>query len=558
MDALIQRLLRKEPAERYQSADAALADMNLILDALTRGDADPAVVIGLHDRRQVLTEPAFVGRAVELAVLAQLARSAADGRGGLALLEAESGGGKSRVLDELAEQMRPSTWVLRGQGVNQTATRPFQLLEGVVRGIVAAAADTPALGPEIRARLGDRVDAVVAALPDLAATLGSDGPVDLGPEAYGETRSISALSCLLDAVSSMDRPTLILLDDCQWADDATLRLLSQWQNDTRPEPRHVLVIAAFRSEEAPPDFVLRLARPLSSIMLPAFGRADVRSLAESMAGALPAQALDVLDALSEGSPFMAGAVLRGLVETGALVNTPTGWVIDEAELADVQTSRRAALFLIRRLELLAPATLDLLSAGAILGKEFELAVAAHLCGQERGDVEAELAEAAHRRIIWPDDQSGRVRLLHDKLREALLSRLDDETRRRLHLRAALRIQLMDDERSFELAYHFDAAGRDDLALPYALRAAEIARAQHSLDLAIGHYRIAQGAVRAPDAERPAQSGELRTQIAEALGDVLTLKGAYDEATSQLEERARGRHVRHASSRLARKAGQRRL
>ena len=532
LDALVQRLLQKEPEERYQSASAALADIRSIRAAVERGVADPSVVIGLHDRRPVLTEPAFVGRTVELGLLTQLVASAGAGHGGLALVEAESGGGKSRLLDELADRIQGGAWVLRGQGVDQAAQRPFQLLEGVVAGIVSAAAGDASIAAAIRERVGERVDAVVAAVPDLAATFGSDGAVNLGPEAYGETRSITALSHLLDALSFADRPTVVILDDCQWADVPTLRLLVHWHTSGAASDRNVLVIAAFRSEEAPSDFPLRRAHPLTSLALPAFGPNDVRNMAESMAGSLPPRAVDVIETLSEGSPFMAGAVLRGLVESGALVNTPEGWQIDEAELASAQTSRRAALFLVRRLELLAPSTLDLLSAGAILGKEFELEVAVHLCGQDATDVQAALDEAAHRRIVWPDAQNGRVRLLHDKLREALLSRLDTETRRRLHLRAAYRIQAIDDTRSFELAYHFDAAGRDDLALPYAMTAAEIARSQYSLDLAILHYRMAQGAVRAGD-QSSANTSALAARVAEALGDVLTLRGSYDEATDQL-------------------------
>jgi len=379
LDAMIQRLLRKDPEERYQSAAAALADLRLIRLGVERGVADPSVIIGLHDRRPVLTEPAFVGRTVELGLLTQLVASAAGGEGGLALLEAESGGGKSRLLDELADRTQGSAWVLRGQGVDQAARRPFQLLEGVVAGIVSVATEHPDLGRLLRQRLGERVDAVVAALPDLADVLGSEGPVNLGPEAYGETRSIDALSSLLDALSCDAQPTVVILDDCQWADTPTLRLLVQWQTEEAPGPRNVLVIAAFRSEEAASDFPLRSGRPLTSLVLPAFGADDVRSLAESMAGGLPERALDVLEALSEGSPFMAGAVLRGLVESGALVNTQSGWEINETELNNAQTSRRAALFLVRRLELLEPSTLDLLSAGAILGKEFELDVATHLC-----------------------------------------------------------------------------------------------------------------------------------------------------------------------------------
>jgi two-component system sensor kinase len=94
LDAVVQRLLRKDPAERYQSAGAVLADLMEIEEALGRGNADPMIVVGTRDNRPVLTEPAFVGRAAELALLAHTVDVAGAGEGGLVLLEAESGGGK--------------------------------------------------------------------------------------------------------------------------------------------------------------------------------------------------------------------------------------------------------------------------------------------------------------------------------------------------------------------------------------------------------------------------------------------------------------------------------
>ena len=45
---------------------------------------------------------------------------------------------------------------------------------------------------------------------------------------------------------------------------------------------------------------------------------DIQSLAESMAGELPADAVQIIVDASRGSPFMASAVLRSLVESGAL------------------------------------------------------------------------------------------------------------------------------------------------------------------------------------------------------------------------------------------------
>ena len=66
----------------------------------------------------------------------------------------------------------------------------------------------------------------------------------LGPETFAEARSVQALAALLDALGTTGRPVLVLLDDCQWADQLTLKVLSNWQR--RPECRSV------RSSWSPP------------------------------------------------------------------------------------------------------------------------------------------------------------------------------------------------------------------------------------------------------------------------------------------------------------------
>src|SRR4029077_9114520 len=146
VDAVVQRLLRKDPSDRYQSAGAVLADLEEIAAAVASGVADPHVVVGQRDRRHSLTEPAFVGRQAELAMLTAELEQAGHGRGGLALVQADSGGGKTRLLDELAQQAaRRGAWVVRGQAVDQAAPRPFRLLEGVAAELLTAADADPAL-----------------------------------------------------------------------------------------------------------------------------------------------------------------------------------------------------------------------------------------------------------------------------------------------------------------------------------------------------------------------------------------------------------------------------
>ncbi|MEJ7846342.1 MAG: AAA family ATPase, partial [Acidimicrobiales bacterium] len=434
VDGVVQRLLTKDPDGRYQSASSVVADITEIIDALDAGVADPAVAAGLHDRRHALTEPSFVGRADVLGTLTGLLDRATRADGGLVLVEAESGGGKTRLLDEVALQAaQQHFWVLRGQGVDRGAQRPFQVLDGVVHGIVTAATEPGAsAASDLRRRLGVRAAATAAALPGLAVTLGAADQAELGPEEYGEARSLDALTALLDSLGRPDRPALVILDDCQWADGLTIALLRRWQaRRADGDGAHVLVVAAFRTDEVPAGHALRALDPLSTVALAPFGAGDVEALCSSMAGPLPDGTVATVVRLAEGSPFMASAVLRGMVEAGALRDTPAGWEVDPGPMGDVQTSRRAALLLTRRFELLGPGALTLLTMGAVLGKEFDLGLAVALTGQPASEVTPALDELRRRRILWVDvgpteagEQSeSRCSFAHDKLRETLLSRL---------------------------------------------------------------------------------------------------------------------------------------
>ncbi len=527
LDEVIQRLLRKDPRDRYQTAEAVVADLTVIAEALEQGESEPALVVGLHDRRQTLTEPAFVGRGQELAVLnSQLKRTQA-GQGGLVLLEAESGGGKSRLLAEFALRgTQQGAWILRGQGLDQAAQRPFQLLTGVAEGLLATARMEPGLDEKIRFGLGDQREAACSALPELAKVFGSAALGHLGPESFAETRSVQALAAFLDALGATSRPVLVLLDDCQWADQLTLKVLSNWQRRTTTAERPVLLVAAFRSEEVPANHLLRTLQSLAHLKLPAFQAANVRKLVESMAGPLPDEAVDVIERLAEGSPFMASAALRGLVESGALVSVPSGWRVESLAMTGVQSSRHAAAFLVRRIELLPETTIKLLSVGAVLGKEFDLFTASKLARQTSAQAIAALREAQQRHIVWAKATDDRCAFIHDKLRQTLLDRLPEDERRELHLLAALDLEAQAPERVFDLAYHFDAAGENQRALSYALSAAEQARTQHALEVAEEQYRIAE--------RGDSSDGAIRYRIAEGLGDALMLRGRYVDATSQTE------------------------
>ncbi len=525
-DEMIQRLLRKDPRDRYQSAAAMLRDIRLLEEALKSGDTEPALVVGASDRRQTLTEPAFVARNEELSAIDDVLAGGRRGDGQLILLEGKSGGGKTRLLTEVMQRSaQEGMWILRGNGSTEVGREPFHILEGLVEEFLAVARNDSRTVARVLQRLGHRAEAVVAALPRLAEVLGSHNDRPLGPEAFGEARSIEALARFLDAIGDECRPALIILDDCQWADELALKLLARWSSSLHgniPGRRHVTVIASFRAEDVAEDHLLRQLTPGLHTRLSLFPDEGIRQIVESMAGPLPDEAVAIITRLAEGSPFMASAVIRGMVESGALVAEGNGWTVEPLAMADMQSSSHAAAFLARRIELLDDATIGLLSVGALLGKEFELDLAALLTGHSAADAFAAAHEARQRHLIWSRSDDSRCIFVHDKVREALLDRLPEETRVDLHHRAAIHLQRHEPERIFELAYHFDAAKRTESALPYALAAAEQARSRYSLEVAEQQYRIAsRGSNGAPR--------DTQYRVSEGLGDVLMLRGRYDEA-----------------------------
>jgi len=533
LDVILQRLLRKDPVDRYQSAAALGADLAELRAALEAGDPDPRITIGRVDHRQHLTDPAFVGRDAELAELRALLTDIGDGRSGLVLLDAESGGGKSRLLAELAsEAVSMGITTLHGQGVRDGVQLPFTPVQGVARD-VAGRDDAGPLRAGLRDRLGESVKVtaqVLAPLRPLIDLADDDtGLKAFGPDAFGEERSLAALRHFLSVIATPDNPVLVVLDDCQWADPLTVRLLVDTFAADNDPPAYLGVVAAFRSEEVADDAPLRGIATAKSLHLGRLPDSAVALLAESMAGPLPDKAMATVTRLADGSPFMGAAVLRGLVECGALTAGKGGWLVDETALAEVQTERRSAAVLVRRLDLLPEGVLRALSVGAVLGKEFDIVQAVGLAGQSESAAPI-LEESLRRRLLWVDPRSGRCTFFHDRIREALLDRLDVATRVELHSRIAdaLLAGDVDDTAVFGVAYHLDAAQRSADALPHAWRAAEVARAQYGLDSALSHYRMAERGV------APADSAT-RAAIATGMGDVLTLRGAYAEAKAKLEE-----------------------
>lgn len=530
MEEIIQRLLRKDPRDRYQRAEAVLNDLAYVYDAVQKGVESPELVIGLSDRRCTLTDAALVARTRELKVIDARFAQTCEGRGDLVLLEAEAGGGKSRLLSECEQRARRDAMaVIWGCGVTDMARQPLHLFHGLAESFATAAASDAEWVERVWKRLGHHRTALLAALPRLAEVFNSHTVADQAPLAFAEARTRQALIAWLNAMGDQERPVLVILDDCQWADRLTYTILHQWRRAIGDQPSvHTTIISSFRSDEVPADHPLRQIAGATYLRLSNFSPEEIRCLAESMAGELPEEAHQLIIRLADGSPFMASAVLRGLVETGTLVPAASGWKIEATALSDLQSSRHAASFLARRIDLLPEQTVRLLGIAAVIGKEFSLEMVAALAEVSLDQAVASMDQVRGRRLVWGRPDGSHFVFVHDLIRQALLDRIDDADQQQLQLRIAEYLEAHHPERHSEIAYAYDAAGEAQRALPFAMRAAERARSRYALELAETQFRIALKAVAFADAAT-------RLWTVEGLADVLVLRGRYDEAEAMLAE-----------------------
>jgi diguanylate cyclase (GGDEF)-like protein len=522
VEAVLTRMVATEPHNRYSSAAAAASDLREIIDALNRGEQPEYLTRRASKSRRSLTEPELVGRQAELAVLHEKLELARAGVGSLVTIEAESGGGKTRLLEELISTCaKEPVWLLQGQGRNRSAQSPYQVLEGVIDAVARRMESDEPFAERLRGRLRDQAEALATAMPQLASRLGAGGNETQNGSSRQRVASMQGLKTLLDLLGTCDHPALVILDDCQWADEATVELLFEWQGAQDGEERHVLIVAAMRSED--PGAAAGLLEVADQrLSLPRMRESEIERLVESMAGSVPGEVIDTVTQVSGGSPFVATEVLRGLVETDLLTADDEGWHVEADRMAEAQSTARGATIVGERIGQLPEEVLEILSAAAIIGKQFTVAEVTELTDYPLSATLAALAEARRRHILWFDFDGGHWAFLHDQLRDMLHARLGEATQRELHLRVAKRLKDESPEGVFDLAYHFHAAHEPAQALPYAMAAASQARSRYALEIAERHYYIALEAVGDGDART-------RRAVNEGLGEVALLRGHYEEA-----------------------------
>lgn len=559
------KLLDREAELRYQSAEDVLAALEAVVATCSAQSAaaDPYTSL-------VHVEPPLVGRQDELGKLLACADDARRSTGSVVCLSGDSGMGKSRLLDAVvAHAEAAGTTVLRAGAFDHAPARPLRLFAAPFRAIIDYLTANPLSAERVRGEMGSLAPAAVEQAPELAEALG-DQP---GSDAIFADSSVAAgpaaIAQLLTSVFTEEHPGLIVLDDCQWADDLSWEVLARLTAAISRE--------AARSGTASNVSLIYSCRPEAVAQVLAWGVDGVEfveleplsdactgQLIRSLSDHLPSRVIPYVVEHSQGNPLETLLVFQTLIDSSAMTRTRDGWVLDDIRLAALpphQLARdgspgpgiehaRTESFLSPRLRRLSPAAEHATGQGAILGRRFSSRLLSASLKTGLAEVEQLLREAVGCGIVRGvnGDAGGEYEFSHDRLREAVLRNMTEDARRELHLCAARALEASEVPADYDIAYHFDRAGRAEAALPFALRAGEAGLRRNALDVAERNFKIAAAGMALCESAEDVSA----FRVYEGFGTIHLLRGNYDLAAKELASAhaLAGRRSRLDSARIA--------
>ncbi len=486
----------------------------------------------------------FVGREPDLQKLHAALERVRGGEPRAVLVEAESGVGKTSLVQRFVDQVRArddAALCFWGRCYERESL-PYKALDGVMDAVADHLSALSAA--ELSRLLPDNASVIGQAFPSLQPVTsvhgsGQDAPGTVDPHLQRQRvfAAVRELFVRLGRASSL----VVVIDDMQWSDIDSLVLLSALL--CPPAAPKMLLIAIMRPEGA----LARVALEGSErLVLGPLSFDESRSLIDCLLESTPRdakRAAEVREVAEEaqGHPLFLREIVRQLASPASLRGTPVR--LDEA-----LWSRVAALDTVTRdvLELTSiaggPVAQGTLANALLLGRGERPANDPLTCEQptqastDANSTSEGIADLRHACLIRTSGSHPRdtIEPYHDRVREAVLVHLDPERKKLRHLWLARALERAEPHDTEALATHFSEAGEREQACFYAGLAAEKAAAALAFDHAARLYSLAL--------DLAPEGAAARRHLSRKLGDALANAGRGLAAAEAYEAAAQGQET----------------
>ena len=480
---------------------------------------------------------ALVGRDEEFELLLRRWQRAKSGEGQVVLLSGEAGIGKSRLTAALLENLatEPHARLRYFCSPQHTNNALYPIIGQMEHAAGLVHDDTP------QARL-DKLDAALAqtstSIEDAALfaemlSLPNDGrypALELTPERRRQ-RTLDALILQVQALTRSS-PVLIIFEDAHWADPTSLEVLSRAVDRIAALP--ALLIVMFRPEFDPPW----IGQPhVTALPINRLAQGEVVAIIDHLVGKkeLRADVMAEIVERTDGNPLFVEELTKAVLEAeserdGRRIVT----AVPSPGLA-VPGSLHASLM--ARLDRLGPAK-ELAQIGAAIGREFSHALLAALVRKPEAELGSALDRLIAAGLLFRQGVPPHAKYLfkHSLVQDVAYGNLLRSKRHQLHAEIAgiLESQFRDtiDSSPGLLSHHYKSAGKFDRAIPYSIRAGDVAASRYASSEATVHYQAAFDM--ASELQASDEAGNARVQAVLKLASVATRREHFERDLRNLE------------------------
>ncbi len=472
LSEIVQTLLMKQAEERYRSAADLAADLERCRAALAAtGRIAPFALKAGGGAMPFESDPTLHGRAAPLAALRDAVATAAAGHTVFVHIGGAAGIGKSALAHGIRDAVAEAGGRFAvGKFEQQQRDMPYlglaRSFDALVRGVLTEPDERVAAWREaLTAALGRNAGALVALVPVLGQLIGPQPALPALAPVEARHRLGQLVKDFVAVFAAPQHPLVLVLDDLQWADQASGELLAPICSAAASGG--LLLIATCRDEAsddgvALPDILAIVADHVADrrdIALEALEPADIGAMLAGVAGATPGQAAAaaaLIHAKTLGNPLFVRQLLKHLWDTGA-IGAAGGWNLDR--IAQVEATDNVVGFLAGRIGHLPPAVQRPITAAACLGMQIDTGVLGRILELEDAALRRALDAAVSDGMLVVRD--GEYGFAHDRIREAAHQLATD--RCAIHRRIGL--HLLDTTRpedlpaaAFTIALHLNGAG----------------------------------------------------------------------------------------------------
>ncbi len=564
LDAIVQRLLAKNPEDRFVDADDLLA-------ALEQGRAWPSREAPLRFR---LPEKLYGREAANAELMAGFRRVAA-GACVLALVAGYAGIGKSSLVLELHRPLTARRGFFaagkfdqynRGVPFSAIITAAVTLIHHV---LTLSAREIATWRERIAHALGTALPVLAQIVADVQLLVGPQPQPAPLPSSEAQHRLQLTLQRFIGVFTAEEHPLVLFLDDLQWADSATLRLLESLVTD--PGTHHFLLLGAYRDRELGPEHRLTAllatlraspTPPLEIHLAPLTIDDTTELLRDALATDDVGELARELVRRTHGNPLFVREFLRFLHREQLLRHDPVAgvWTWDLSAIDSGKIPDSIAALLGDELRRLGSDAQHVLQLAACLGTRFDAETLALVHGSEIAVVARLLQPAIDLDLVIPLDPSFRLlaharvagdlelavplRFLHDRVRQAAYALIPDDLRparhaaigQRLLVRARAQGNLH--EHLFDVVSHLNLGAEllspDDQAELAALNLTAARRAKATAAYETALALLAAGINQlGPEARRRRRALGFHLHAEQAECEYLS--GAFDRALARLEQ-----------------------